>query len=112
MLVSRPAGLSQERTRIEIAQAPLPKALATAHADVVAVASDDAARQKAAALLADGERAVRSGDRAAMIKASTELNALRDELTREYTLTIVSRRVKARACGGARPMAIERATTI
>ena len=32
----------------------------------MAVAGDDAAKQKAAALLADGERAVRSGDRAAM----------------------------------------------
>ena len=90
VLVSRPAGLSQERTRIEITQT-LPKALRQAHADVMAVANDDAAKQKAAALLADGERAVRSGDRAAMTKASTELNALRDELTREYTLTIVSR---------------------
>ena len=90
VLVSRPARLSEERTRIEITQT-LPKALRQAHADVIAVASDDAAKQKAAALLADGERAVRSGDRAAMTKTSTELNALRDELTREYTLTIVSR---------------------
>ena len=32
----------------------------------MAVAGDDAAKQKAAALLADGERAIRSGDRAAM----------------------------------------------
>jgi hypothetical protein len=90
VLVSRPAGLSQERTHIEITQT-LPKALRQAHADVMAVASDDAAKQKAAALLADGERAVRSGDRAAMTKTTTQLNALRDDLTREYTLTIVSR---------------------
>jgi Family of unknown function (DUF6384) len=90
VLVSRPARLSEERTRIEITQT-LPKALRQAHADVIAVANDDAAKQRAAALLADGERAVRSGDRAAMTKTSTELNALRDELTREYTLTIVSR---------------------
>jgi Family of unknown function (DUF6384) len=90
VLVSRPARLSEERTRIEITQT-LPKALRQAHADVIAVANDDAAKQRAAALLADGERAVRSGDRAAMTKTSTELIALRDELTREYTLTIVSR---------------------
>ena len=90
VLVSRPAGLSQEQARIEITET-LPKALRQAHADVMAVANDDAAKQKAAALLADGERAIRSGDRAAMTKVSAELYALRDELTREYTLTIVSR---------------------
>jgi hypothetical protein len=42
-------------------------------------------------LLADGERAIRAGDKAAMTKIGAELSALRDELTREYTLTIVSR---------------------
>ncbi len=57
----------------------------------MAVAADDAAKQKAAALLADGERAIRAGDKAAMAKVSAELSALRDEVTREYTLTIVSR---------------------
>src|SRR6185436_16055817 len=61
------------------------------HADVMAVAADDAAKQKATALLADGERAIRAGDKAAMTKIGAELSALRDELTREYTLTIVSR---------------------
>ena len=69
----------------------LPKALRQAHADVLAVASDEAAKQKANALLADGERLIRSGDRAGANKISGELAALRDELTREYTLTIVSR---------------------
>jgi len=83
-----------------------------AHADVMAVAGDDAAKQKAATLLADGERAIRSGDRAAMSKIGEDLKALRDELTREYTLTIVSRRVRARAYGAARPATTKRATTI
>src|SRR5262249_32607400 len=41
--------------------------------------------------LTDGERAIRSGDRAAMIKIAAEFAALHEELTREYTLTIVSR---------------------
>jgi len=58
---------------------------------VLAVAGDEAAKQKANALLADGERLIRSGDRAGAKKVSGELATLRDELTREYTLTIVSR---------------------
>jgi Family of unknown function (DUF6384) len=89
-LISRPAHLALEQARIEVAET-LPKQLRQAHADVVAVAIDDAAKQKAAALLADGEQAIRAGDRAAITKISAELSALRDEVTREYTLTIVSR---------------------
>ena len=90
VLVSRPARLSAERAHLEITET-LPKALRQAHADVMAVASDDAAKQKAATLLADGERAISSRDRAAMSKIGEDLSALRDELTREYTLTFVSR---------------------
>jgi Family of unknown function (DUF6384) len=90
VLVTRPAQLADERARVEITQT-LPKTLRQAHADVLAVANDDAAKQKANALLADGERLIRSGDRAGANKISGELTALRDELTRVYTLTIVSR---------------------
>ena len=90
VLVSRPAKLSAERARLEITET-LPKALRQAHADIMAVASDDAAKQTAATLLTDGERAIGSRDRAAMSKIGEDLRALRDELAREYTLTIVSR---------------------
>jgi len=90
LFVTRPAKLAQERAHVEITLT-LPKQIRQAYADVVAVAGDDAARQKAAALLTDGERAIRSGDRTAMAKISTEFAALRDEVTREFTLTIVSR---------------------
>jgi hypothetical protein len=89
VLVSRPARLAHEQARTEIAET-LPKRLRQAHADVMAVA-DQAAKQKAAELLVDGDRAIRSGDRAAMIKIAGELTSLRDEITREYTLTILSR---------------------
>src|SRR5262245_44184125 len=89
-MVSRPAKLGEERARLEITET-LPKQLRQAHADVMAVAADDTAKKKAAVLLTDGERAIRAGDRAAMTKISADLAALRDELTREYTLTIVSR---------------------
>jgi hypothetical protein len=90
LLVTRPARLAQEQTRIEIAET-LPKQIRQAHADVLAVSGDEGAKQKAAVLLADGERAIRSGDRASMIKINAELIALRDEVAREYTLIIVSR---------------------
>jgi hypothetical protein len=90
VLVSRPARLLEEQARLEITEV-LPRQLRQAHADVMAVAADDAARQKAAALLTDGERAIRAGDKAAMSRIGTELGALREEVTREYVLTIVSR---------------------
>jgi len=90
VLVTRPAQLADDRARVEITQT-IPKDLKQAHADVLAVAGDEAAKQKANALLADGERLIRSGDRAGAKKVSGELATLRDELTREYTLTIVSR---------------------
>jgi hypothetical protein len=90
VLVTRPAQLADDRARVEITQT-LPKTLQQAHADVLAVAGDQAAKQKANDLLADGERLIRSGDRAGAKRVNGELAALRDELTREYTLTIVSR---------------------
>jgi hypothetical protein len=89
-LVTRPAQIAQERARLEITQL-LPKALRQAHADVMGVAADETAKHKANALLADGERLIRNGDRAGVAKISADLAALRDELTREYTLMIVSR---------------------
>jgi hypothetical protein len=90
VLVTRPAQLAQERARVELTET-LPRALRQAHADVLAVAAEDAAKQRANALLQDGERFISSRDRAGLEKISAELTALRDELTREYTLTIVSR---------------------
>ena len=62
-----------------------------AHADILAITADDAAQQKAASLLVDGERAIRSGDDAETNRIVVELRSLADELTREYTFTIVSR---------------------
>ena len=90
VLVTRPAEQAAEQARIEITET-LPKALRQAYADAIGVAADEAVKQKANALLADGERAIRSGDRAAMSQVSAELAALRDDVAHEYTLTIVSR---------------------
>jgi hypothetical protein len=69
----------------------LAKALRQSHAEVLAVATDQAAKQKANALLADGERAIRSGNPSGVSKTNAGLLALRDDLTREFKLTIVSR---------------------
>jgi hypothetical protein len=90
VLVTRPARLAQERARIEVSET-LPKQLRQAEADLAAVASDEAAKQKAAGLREDAERAIRAQDRAGMLKVGSELARLRDEVAREYTLTIVSR---------------------
>jgi hypothetical protein len=90
LLVTRPAQLAAEQERVEITQT-LPKSLRQAHADILVVGNDPAAKQKADALLADGERAIRDGDRAAMTRITGELTALRNELAAEYTLVIVSR---------------------
>jgi hypothetical protein len=62
-----------------------------ANADILAIAADDEAKQKAADLLVDGERAIRSGDDAATSRITAELRSLVEELAREYTFTIVSR---------------------
>jgi hypothetical protein len=91
LLVTRPAQLAAERERIEVTET-LPKQIRQAHADALAVAADEAGKERAAALLTEGERAIRLGDRDAMTKVGGELAALRNEITREYTLTIVSRR--------------------
>ncbi len=90
VFITRPAQLAAEQERIEITET-LPKSLRQAHADVLAVGNDPAAKQKADALLSDGERAIRDGDRAAMTRIAGELGALRNELAAEYTLVIVSR---------------------
>jgi Family of unknown function (DUF6384)/Caspase domain len=81
---------SEEQSRIELTET-LPKVLRQAYANVLAVTTDPAAKQKADALLVDGERALSEGNREAASKLRGKLSALADELAREYTLTIVSR---------------------
>jgi Family of unknown function (DUF6384) len=90
LLQVRPARLAQEAARIELTET-LPRTLKQGHANVLAVATDADAKQKANQLLADGERAIRNGDRAGAAKAGEHLATLAEDLVREYTLTIVSR---------------------
>jgi hypothetical protein len=88
--VTRPAQQAAEQARVEVEET-LPKAIRQAHTDVVSFSTDAAVRQRADALKADGERAIRDKDRTGMTKVGRELAELRDEIARVYTLTIVSR---------------------
>jgi hypothetical protein len=88
--VTRPANQAAEIARVEFEET-LPRAIRQAHADIAKLTSDAAARQRADALLADGERAIRDRDRTLLTRASADLTALRDEIARDYTLTVVSR---------------------
>jgi hypothetical protein len=88
--VVRPARLGAERTRIELTET-LPKAIRTAYSDIILETKDPAAKAQADQLRADGEKAIRSGDRAGMERVRSEFGALNQDLNREYTLTIVSR---------------------
>ncbi len=88
--VTRPAQLVEEQARVEITET-FPKGIRQTHADIIKAATDPAVRQKADPLLSDGERAIRDKDRAAMTTVQASLQALLDEVTRDYTLTIVSR---------------------
>ena len=88
--VARPARLADQQAQIELQQT-LPEAIRKAHADIAAIATDPAAKERADQLLADGERAIRDRDRAAMEKVRADLIELKDRVSSEYTLTIVSR---------------------
>lgn len=88
--VTRPAQLAEAQTRIELTET-LPKGIRQAHADISKTSTDQSALPRADLLLADGERAIRDKDRAAMARIGGELARLRDEVAAEYTLTIVSR---------------------
>jgi hypothetical protein len=84
------ARAAAEQERIDLAER-LPRALQEAYADAMAAAQVDEARQRADQLLADGRSALTRGDRPAVAQAIEQLETLRAELRREYTLRIVSR---------------------
>jgi hypothetical protein len=79
-----------ERTRIELADA-LPRALEQGHADVLAEAKVPVARERADRILADGKAAVARGNADGARQAIDDLEVLRADLRREFTLRIVSR---------------------
>jgi hypothetical protein len=88
--VTRPAALTESQQRVELTET-LPRAIRQAHADILRISTDGSAKQRADQLLADGERAIRDKNRDGMTKASSGLARLREDLVKEYVLTIVSR---------------------
>jgi hypothetical protein len=88
--VVQPERQAAEAARIELTET-LPRQLARAEADIRGLTTLPEALTRAAALKADGERALGNGDRAAAARAVAEIGALREQLAMEYTLTIVSR---------------------
>jgi hypothetical protein len=88
--VTLPAYHAEEQARIEVAET-LPKAIRQNHTDIVKAAADGTAKARADQLLADGERAIRDKDRAALNRVNADQKRLYAELQSEYALTIVSR---------------------
>jgi Family of unknown function (DUF6384) len=79
-----------ERNRIELAER-LPAALEQGHEDVLREAQAPAARERAGRLLADGKAALARGDAEGARHTVNDLQVLRAQLRREYSLRIVSR---------------------
>ena len=85
-----PQQRAAEALRIEMTQT-IPNRVVALGEEIGKVAEVDEARTKAAALMADADRALGENDRDAARAAVGELAALRDTLVSEYTMTIVSR---------------------
>jgi hypothetical protein len=84
------ARVAAERARVDLAER-LPRALETAHEDALREAQVAPARERADRILADGKAALARQDAATARQAITDLEELRADLRREYTLRIVSR---------------------
>ena len=79
-----------ERARIDLTQR-LPLALEQVHEDALREAQVPSARERADALLADGKAALARQNAGAAQQAIGDLEVLRADLRREYTLRVVSR---------------------
>lgn len=85
----RPAQETRRQALIEATET-IPRSINLTHSDIQKIATDEAARKRADALLADGERAIRDRDLPAMRRINADLARLREALSLEYTLRIVS----------------------
>lgn len=85
----RPAQEARRQASVEATET-LPRSIRLAHSDIQKIAADVAARSRANALLSDGERAIRDRDLSQMRRISADLERLRETLSAEYTLRIVS----------------------
>jgi type II secretory pathway component PulM len=86
--VIRPEQQRAEQARSDAER--LPQALQQSYEAAVQAARVEKGRRQAEQFLADGQSALRTGDRPAASRAVAGLQALRADLNREYTLRIVS----------------------
>jgi hypothetical protein len=84
------ARVAADRARVDVTER-LPRALETAHEDALREAQVAAARERADRIFADGKSALAKEDAAGGRQAIIDLEELRADLRREYTLRIVSR---------------------
>lgn len=87
--VLRPAQEARRQAIIEATET-LPRSIRLTHSDIESIATEEAARERARTLLADGEQAVRDRNLAEMRRINAQLVQMRDNLRAEYTLRIVS----------------------
>jgi hypothetical protein len=85
-----PAERRAQEQRLEVTER-LPKALERAHAEASAEARVQPARERADEIAKDGRSALGRGDAAGARAAINQLDLLRADLRREYTLRIVSK---------------------
>lgn len=86
--VTVPEQQRQEATRIEIAET-LPSEIGRLHAAIAGIALEDAARLKADALKAEGERAIADGDVKAARAARDALALLQRDVSAAYEVRVV-----------------------
>lgn len=85
----RPREAAAERTRVELT-VTLPKEIAAARDEALALASDDAARRRIETAYQDGVAAADAGDAGAARKAFEDLGALKGDLAADLTVRVVS----------------------
>lgn len=105
-----PRERAAEALRVEMSET-LPNRVIALGEDIARLAETDAAREKAAALMGDAERALSQGQREEARAAVGGLEHLRDELARAYTITIVSAPRASFPASGAFPTSIPRRRT-
>jgi hypothetical protein len=85
----RPREAAAERTRVELT-IDLPKEIAAARDEALALAGDDAARRRIETAYQDGVAAAAAADAAGARKATEELGLLRGDLAADLTIRVVS----------------------
>lgn len=85
----RPRAQAAERTRIETT-VTLPKEIAAARDEALALAADDAARRRIETAYQDGVSAAQAGDAGAARKFVEDLKLLRGDLAADLTIRVVS----------------------